>query len=83
MMTHDEMVKSIQFLRPNAEFVLRGSDLEWLDTKQTQPTQEEIEAGVQAYKAKLEADKIAKEARKKEILDRLGLTEEEAKLILK
>ena len=31
-------------LRPGAQWVLRGDDLEWLDTKQTQPTEAEIQA---------------------------------------
>jgi len=38
-------------LRPNAEWVLRGDELEWLDTKQTQPTEAEINAKI----AELEA----------------------------
>jgi len=37
--------KAIQSLRPNSEWVLRGSEytgLEWLDDVQTKPTEEEI-----------------------------------------
>ena len=33
-------------LKPNAEFVMRGSSLEWLDSKQTAPTESEIDAEV-------------------------------------
>jgi hypothetical protein len=33
-------------LRPGAQWVLRGDDLEWLDTEQTQPTDAEIAAEV-------------------------------------
>ena len=33
-------------LKPNAEFVMRGSTLEWLDSKQTAPTESEIDAEV-------------------------------------
>lgn len=33
-------------LRPGAQWVLRGDDLEWLDTEQTQPTDAEITAEV-------------------------------------
>jgi len=29
-------------LRPNAEWVLRGDELEWLDTEQSEPTEAEI-----------------------------------------
>jgi hypothetical protein len=34
-------------LRPGAEWALHGDELEWHDTKQTQPTEAEIEAEVQ------------------------------------
>ena len=34
-------------LRPNAQFHLKGSKLTWLDPKQTEPTQEEIEAKIE------------------------------------
>jgi hypothetical protein len=44
-------------LRPNAQWVLRGDSLEWLDTVQTQPTEAEITAEIArlqvAYDAKL------------------------------
>ena len=43
--------KALQALRPNAEWVLRGDELEWLDTEQTQPTEAEITAKI----AELEA----------------------------
>ena len=33
-------------LTPNAEWVLRGDVLEWLDSEQTEPTQAEIDAEV-------------------------------------
>jgi hypothetical protein len=29
-------------LRPTAQWILRGEDLEWLDTEQTEPTEAEI-----------------------------------------
>jgi hypothetical protein len=37
---------AIQSLKPNAEWVLRGDELEWLDGVQTEPTQAEIDAEV-------------------------------------
>lgn len=55
-------VKAIQSLRPDAEFVLRGDELEWLDQIQTEPTAEEIAAEA----ARLEADeprRIAQQSR--------------------
>jgi hypothetical protein len=50
-------IDAIQSLRPNAEWVLRGENLEWMDTNQTQPTEAEITAEFArlqaAYDAKL------------------------------
>jgi len=44
-------------LRPGAQWVLRGDDLEWLDTEQTCPTDAEIAAEI----TRLEADYAAKQ----------------------
>ena len=38
-------------LRPGAQWVLRGDDLEWLDTEQVQPTEAEITAEVARLQA--------------------------------
>ena len=81
-MEHLDKVNAIKHIRPNAEFVLKGDELEWLDTEQTEPTKKEIENGLIAYKAALKAELDAKAAQRQEILDRIGLTADEAKLIL-
>jgi len=44
-------------LRPGAEWVLRGDELEWHDTEQAQPTDAEIADEI----ARLEADYAAKQ----------------------
>ena len=42
-----DTVAALQSLTPNAQWVLRGdSDLEWLDTEQTQPTTAALAAEV-------------------------------------
>ena len=44
-MNYSQIVKALTDIRPNAEWSLMGDTLEgleWLDTKQTQPTLEEI-----------------------------------------
>ena len=44
-MNNSQIVKALTDLRPGAEWALMGdtlNGLEWLDTKQTQPTLEEI-----------------------------------------
>ena len=81
-MNHKEKVNAIQFIRPNSEFTLRGDEIEWHDKKQTQPTEAEIEAGWIAYQAAQAAEAEAKAAQRQAILDRLGLTSEEARLLL-
>ena len=37
---------ALQSLKPGAEWVMRGDTLEWLDSKQTEPTQSQIDAEV-------------------------------------
>lgn len=81
-MNHEEKVKAIQHIRPNSEFVLNGLELKWLDSKQTEPTNAEIEAGWVAYQAKIETEKQEAAAKKAALLNRLGITEAEAKLLL-
>ena len=43
--------RAIHALRPNAEWVLRGDNLEWLDTSQTEPTEAEITTKVSELQA--------------------------------
>lgn len=83
-MSHNEKVKTIEFIRPNAEFVLRGDDVEWLDKKQKQPSDQEIEDGYVAYQNKLKADiEAAEEAKKiaEAKLAALGLTTNDLKAL--
>jgi hypothetical protein len=47
-------VNALQSLRPGAQWVLRGDDLEWLDAEQTQPTDAEITAEVARLQAEYE-----------------------------
>ena len=79
-----DKVAAIRNIRPNSEFVIRGGVLEWLDTNQTQPTEEEIEAGWIAYQAKIETDKAEAEAKKAAAeakLAALGLTSDDLKAL--
>jgi hypothetical protein len=58
-----DKANALQSLRPGAQWVLRGDDLEWMDTEQTQPTEAEIEAEVARLTA-LEPNRIADANRK-------------------
>jgi hypothetical protein len=83
-MNHNDKVKIIQFLRPNAEFVLRGMQLEWMDTKQSQPSEEELEAGLIEYNLKIEEEKRNAEAKRQAALDKLaalGLEPDDLKVL--
>lgn len=81
-MNHIEKINAILFIKPNAKFALRGDDLEWFDKKQTEPTDEEIQEGLIAYNEAQKTEAKAKAKAKTELLDRLGITEDEAKLLL-
>jgi hypothetical protein len=81
-MEHRDKVNAIQFIRPGAEFVLRGDDLDWLDANQIEPTNEEIKAGFIAYQKAQITDAKAKDKARTALLERLGITAEEAALLL-
>jgi hypothetical protein len=72
----------LNYLKPNADYVIRGSELEWLDNNQSKPTEAEIEAGWVAYQAAQEAEAATKAAQRQALLTRLGITEDEARLLL-
>ena len=50
-----DKTQAILSLRPNAEFVVRGEVVEWLDTNQTKPTDAEIDAEVTRLQAEYDA----------------------------
>jgi hypothetical protein len=81
-MNHTQIIKAIQFIRPDAEFSLSGEELTWLDENQTEPTQTEIEAGWIAYEEAKSVKAEAKAAQRQALLNRLGITEEEARILL-
>ena len=51
---------ALQSLRPGAEWVVRGTEIEWLDTKQTQPTDAEIQAEITRLEAEYDAKAYAR-----------------------
>jgi hypothetical protein len=81
-MEHTDKLNAIKHIRPNASFIMRGNDIEWLDQEQTLPSDSEIEAGLVSYKQWLEQNEIDKAQAKAALLNKLGITEEEAKLLL-
>lgn len=80
-----ELDKVIRYLQPNAEFVIYGETLEGLefvDKAINKPTQKQVsDAWLQIQKDqqnKIETEAIMKQA----LLDKLGITADEAKLLL-
>jgi hypothetical protein len=70
-------------LRPNGGWVIRGDDFSGIDFISCSPlTQEQFEAGFAQYNAWKAEQDSAKAAQKAALLDRLGITEDEAKLLL-
>ena len=51
---------ALQSLTPNAEWVLRGDELEWLDSSQTEPTAAAIAAEVIRLQAAFDAASYAR-----------------------
>ena len=54
-------VDALQSLKPNAEWVLRGDELEWLDAVQTEPTQSEIDAEVIRLQAEYDSNQYQRD----------------------
>ncbi len=83
-MEHQDIIKCLHFIRPNAKWKLVGEALEWQDNEQDKPTKSEIEKGFADYEAQVEADK-AQAAAKKEAaeakLAALGLTADDLKAL--
>ena len=52
--------EAILSLRPGAEWNLRGDVVEWLDTEQTQPTEEEIAAELTRLQNEYDAKEYAR-----------------------
>lgn len=55
-----KVTDALQSLRPNAEWVLRGDELEWHDTIQTQPSYSEIQAEIIRLQAIYDSQEYAR-----------------------
>jgi len=56
-----DIMTAIQSLRPKAELVIRGTEIEWLDTEQTQPTEAEIQAEISRLQAEYDSQEYARD----------------------
>lgn len=79
------LVKAIKKLRPTAEFSITENDystVKWDILEGKAPTQAEIDVAIEQVKADEIAETEAKAAQRTALLDRLGISEDEAKLLL-
>ena len=77
-------IEVMAFLRPNGGYVQVGTEYEGISFEPScEPfTKAEYEAGFAQYDAWKAEQDAAKAAQKAALLDRLGITEDEAKLLL-
>ena len=54
------IVKALNSLRPNAEWVVRGDVIEWLDSEYTEPTKAEIDAEIVRLQAEYDSQEYAR-----------------------
>lgn len=79
------LFKAIRLLKPTSEFSFQESDystVKWDVLEGDAPTQAEIDAAIEQVKADEIAEAAAKATQRQALLDRLGLTEQEARLLL-
>jgi hypothetical protein len=50
-----DITQALLKLKPNAQWIVRGDTLEWLDTEQTEPTKAEIDAEIKRLQAEQDA----------------------------
>jgi hypothetical protein len=83
---NNHLVKAIKKLKPTAEFSFTEDNyatIKWDVLDGEAPTQKEIDAAIKEVKADEIAEAQAKATQRQAILDRLGITAEEAQLILR
>ena len=79
------LTKAIQFLKPTAQFVLRDGDyskIEWHFLDGEAPKQAEIDDAIEQVKADEAQAELDKAADKAALLERLGITADEARLLI-
>lgn len=82
---NNHLVAAIRKLRPNSEFSFQNNDystIKWDVLKGDAPTQAEVDAAIEQVKADEIVLAKAKAEAKAALLDRLGITAEEARLLL-
>lgn len=81
----DYLWQAIQRLKPDAEFTYENRDystIKWIKLDGDAPTQKEIDDAIKAIKADEVKEAKANAVAKSALLEKLGITEDEAKLLL-
>jgi hypothetical protein len=81
----DYLSQAILKLRPNSEFSYINKDystINWIVLEGQAPTQAEVDAAIEQIKADEITQAATKAAQRQALLTRLGLTEDEARLLL-
>jgi hypothetical protein len=81
----DYLSQAILKLRPNSEFSYINKDystIKWDILEGNAPTQAEITAAIEQIKADEITEAATKAAQRQALLERLGITEDEARLLL-
>ena len=84
-MNENYLVKAIQSLKPNAEFSITDNDystIVWDSLEGSAPSQADIDKAIKDIQAAEANEATAKAEAKAALLDRLGITAEEAALLL-
>lgn len=81
-MTHEEITKALVQLGFTGGWVLTGNEITVWENSAPQPTQAELEDALAAVKAEEATAAALKAEQKAGLLARLGITEEEAELLL-
>ena len=79
------LVKAINKLKPNSEFSFTTNDystIKWDVLEGTAPTQAQIDSAIEQIKADEITEAETKAQAKAQLLAQLGITEEQAKLLL-
>lgn len=81
----DYLWQAIKRLKPDAEFSYENRDystINWIKLDGDAPTQAEINVAIEQIKADEKAEAEAKATQRQALLARLGITEEEARILL-
>ena len=79
------LVKAIRKLKPTAEFSFTDNDystIKWDVLEGNPPTQVEIDTAIEQIKADEITQTATKAAQRQALLERLGITEDKARLLL-